>query len=161
MTPRFDLGTASAKERLRFAQQVRPIRNTSGMTQQELADAAGVDRRTISNIERARFAPQADVLRRVFTALGVATEEDTLSPDTEQYLAILGPLIEAIDQERRGTVVNQAVVLFVDEIKGEPRATVSELPVRTIPTEEEADALGAVAKTEVSEVDEFESGSAE
>ncbi|MEN9752058.1 MAG: hypothetical protein RLZZ600_1105, partial [Actinomycetota bacterium] len=46
-----------------FGHRVRSARSARGLTQNELADIAGVDRKTISRIENSRFSPSlANVL---------------------------------------------------------------------------------------------------
>lgn len=107
-----DLSGASAQERLTYAKQVKPLRHASGMKQETLAEAAGVDRRTISNIERGRFTPQEDVLRKVFVALGVPVD-DGYSDETEAWLGMMGALIEKIARPRRQRAVDDALKVLL------------------------------------------------
>ncbi len=54
---------------------VRTHRRSRGMRQQELADAAGVSLRTITNLEnRADYVPSLAVALRVARALGLGVE---------------------------------------------------------------------------------------
>ena len=48
---------------------MRVARKAKQMTQEELADAAGVSAETISNLERGKFSPTFDVLAAVVRAL--------------------------------------------------------------------------------------------
>jgi transcriptional regulator with XRE-family HTH domain len=57
---------------------LRQIRVNAGFKQAELAELAEVTDATISRIERGRFAPSQDLLRRLAGALG-ATEADLVA----------------------------------------------------------------------------------
>lgn len=55
---------------------IRKLRfHTNEMTQQELADRAGVSRQTIVAIEKARYAPSLELAFRIAKALGARIEE--------------------------------------------------------------------------------------
>ena len=49
--------------------RVRELRDTAGLTQQQLADAVGVTRQTVIAIERNRYSPSLEVAFRVAIAL--------------------------------------------------------------------------------------------
>jgi len=51
--------------------KLKELRRLRAMSQQELADAAGVGRNTISRIERGETGAQGRTLRRVAEVLGV------------------------------------------------------------------------------------------
>lgn len=74
---------AEAIQRLyvRFGQQLRERRTDAGMTQQELADALGVSRPSVSNIEAGRQHIQLDVLYRLAAVLDL--EVHRLLPDIQ------------------------------------------------------------------------------
>lgn len=57
------------KTRLRYWRRKR------GMTQLELADAAGISNQTIVNIEKYGKEPIVSTVRKLSRALGIATEE--------------------------------------------------------------------------------------
>lgn len=57
------------KELDTFAVRMRIARKAKEMTQEEVADAAGVSAETISNLERAKFSPTFDVLAAVVRVL--------------------------------------------------------------------------------------------
>lgn len=64
--------TTDMEPRLRFARAVREARDQRGMTQDELAEAAGVTRPTIQRWETAKTGtPDPENARRVFNALGL------------------------------------------------------------------------------------------
>lgn len=54
-----------------FADNLRRARVAAGLSQEELADAAGVDRTYVSALERSKFAASLDVMERLATALSV------------------------------------------------------------------------------------------
>ncbi len=54
-----------------FADNLRRARVAAGLSQEELADAAGVDRTYVSALERCRYAASLDVVERLATALRV------------------------------------------------------------------------------------------
>ncbi|MFH9430222.1 helix-turn-helix domain-containing protein [Streptomyces sp. NPDC017615] len=51
--------------------RVRATRTGQGLTQQALADRAGLDKQAVSMIENAHSSPRLDTLWRLATALGV------------------------------------------------------------------------------------------
>jgi transcriptional regulator with XRE-family HTH domain len=50
---------------------LRAARETAGLTQEALADAAGIDRTYVSLLERDKKSPTVSVLVRICDALGV------------------------------------------------------------------------------------------
>ena len=54
-----------------FADNLRCARLAAGLSQEELADAAEVDRTYVSALERSRYAVSLDVIERLATALRV------------------------------------------------------------------------------------------
>lgn len=67
-TPRSELGTML---RGRFARNVRLFRRQRGMTQDELACAAGIGRAFVSQIERGRFSVTLETVAVLSAALGI------------------------------------------------------------------------------------------
>lgn len=55
--------------------KVRELRKARGWLQQELADRAGVNMQTVSNLETGRHAPEFPTLMKVARALGVPLSE--------------------------------------------------------------------------------------
>ena len=58
-----------AKDLDSFAARMRVARKAKALTQEEVAEAAGVSAETISNLERAKFSPTFDVLVAVMRGL--------------------------------------------------------------------------------------------
>ena len=63
-----------AQTKLDIAQTIYDRRVALGMTQKQLADAAGVGIWTIGSIENRRFTPRLDTLVLVLDALGLKME---------------------------------------------------------------------------------------
>ncbi|MBS1260995.1 MAG: hypothetical protein MAG453_00313 [Calditrichaeota bacterium] len=70
---------------LRFGRTMRRLRRMRGLTQQALADRAGIDRATVSLIENGHEEPRADTVRKLAAVLGVNPadfwREDVRYPD--------------------------------------------------------------------------------
>jgi XRE family transcriptional regulator, regulator of sulfur utilization len=64
----------SAIDRWAFARRLRSLREALGMSQQHLADRAGLDRTQISKYERAEHTPSADALKSLAHALGTTID---------------------------------------------------------------------------------------
>lgn len=111
-----NLKGASAEERARYAALVRPARQSAGMSQLELATIADVDRTTVSNVERGAFAPQAEVLRRLLRALGIATDERS-DVEVQLWGAMLESLLLALPHERRATAADDAIAVLAGHVR--------------------------------------------
>ncbi|SDH34399.1 helix-turn-helix domain-containing protein [Agrococcus jejuensis] len=107
-----NLKGASAEERARYAELVRPSRQRAGMSQLELATIADVDRTTVSNVERGAFAPQADVLRRLLRALGIATDESDADVEVQLWAAMIESLLLALPHDRRAAAADEALAVL-------------------------------------------------
>jgi len=60
--------------RKQISNRIRELRAKRGLTQQELAEAADLDYKTIQRLEgkKTRFYPNVDTLERIARALGVS-----------------------------------------------------------------------------------------
>jgi DNA-binding XRE family transcriptional regulator len=58
-----------------FGAAIRKLRETKGMTQEELADAVGMMRNNISRIEAAKHRPTLETLERIAKALKVSVAD--------------------------------------------------------------------------------------
>ena len=65
--------------RATFAQNLRRLRAEKGLSQEELAHRANIDRTYISYIENQRYAASIDVLGRLAKGLGVNPSELLIS----------------------------------------------------------------------------------
>jgi transcriptional regulator with XRE-family HTH domain len=63
--------------RKQISNRVRELRAKHGMTQQELAEAAGLDYKSIQRLEAKapRFHPKVDTLEKVAKAFGISVSE--------------------------------------------------------------------------------------
>lgn len=104
----------SYDERADAAKRIKSLRLDADMTQDELGKEAGVSRATINNWENGTTVPQSDKLALVYRALGVPTKEAAFTAETEEWLEIMGVLVEKIPADRRQPVMNQAVRLVAD-----------------------------------------------
>ncbi|WP_323012964.1 helix-turn-helix transcriptional regulator [Devosia sp.] len=66
--------------RARIAWNLRKARGARGISQENLAVDAGVDRSSISDIERGRFNPSIDLLDRLAGALSIDVSELLVRP---------------------------------------------------------------------------------
>ena len=66
----------STKEetRKRIGQRVKALRTMAGLTQQELADRAGLQRTHIGRIEDGAFGSQVETIQQVAEALGMTVD---------------------------------------------------------------------------------------
>jgi putative transcriptional regulator len=70
-----------------FGGRLRDLRATSGLTQQQLADAAGVAKATVADLEQGRYEPSWPMALALARALGVevtAFVPDPAAPPGEQ-----------------------------------------------------------------------------
>lgn len=66
--------TKNEEERLRIGQRIAELRKAQGMTQQELADAAGLQRSHIVRLEQGRYGATIDVLSAIANAMGYSID---------------------------------------------------------------------------------------
>lgn len=59
----------------RFGEAVRRARTATGLTQEELADRAGLDRSYIGGVERGERNPSLSVIEKIADGLGVTLAE--------------------------------------------------------------------------------------
>lgn len=121
-----------------MARQVKELRQRANLKQEDLSELAGVSRQTLSDIENANTnAPQMKTLIRIYDALGIDIAPPEFEGQTQQWLAMLGALIEAIPTERRPAAVDKAVVVLTGELTR--RSNVTALPARNVGTPRHTD----------------------
>lgn len=106
----------SPRERAELAAQVKDVRLRAGMTQQELADAAGVTRQSVGNIESGTMTPQSKTLIPVLHALGIKPKAAEFSAETSRWLAIVGGIMDSLPDERRAAAGQAAVTAVTNEL---------------------------------------------
>jgi transcriptional regulator with XRE-family HTH domain len=60
--------------RLRIGQRIIDLRKEQGLSQNQLAQKAGIEQATISRLEKGAFSVGVDVLAKVLEALGASVE---------------------------------------------------------------------------------------
>ncbi|MFJ8146994.1 helix-turn-helix domain-containing protein [Streptomyces sp. NPDC096048] len=68
--------------RRRFGDRLRLLRHRAGLTQQTLAERAGIDKQAVSLIENAHQSPRLDTLWHLASALGMSVAELTAADGT-------------------------------------------------------------------------------
>lgn len=104
-------------ERLSFGRLVRDLRIAKRLTQQDLADMAGVDRKTIGNIESGRTAGQPHVMESLFLHLGVSGGP-VIADEDQQFLAIIGPMLGVLPKDSKDEVLRSVLRVIADGIAG-------------------------------------------
>lgn len=64
----------SNNDRQRIGQRIAQIRTAKGMTQLQLAEAAGLAQSNIARIEAGRYSTGLDILAKIGDALGVTLD---------------------------------------------------------------------------------------
>lgn len=63
------------KALLEVASRIQKLREDNGLSQGQLADSAGIDRKTINRIENGHFSPSLDTFFRICYALDTRPEK--------------------------------------------------------------------------------------
>ncbi len=66
-----------------LAQNLKRLRQERGLSQEDLADRADIDRTYISSLERSVYAAGIDVVDRLAKALGVTAADLLKAPDSK------------------------------------------------------------------------------
>ncbi|WP_132030403.1 helix-turn-helix domain-containing protein [Aquabacter spiritensis] len=66
-----------------FARNLKALRLAKGLSQEELAHLADIDRTYISSLERCVYNASIDVVQRLASVLGVEASDLLLRPPTE------------------------------------------------------------------------------
>lgn len=78
-----------------FHEKLRQMRKRSNLTQQDLADALGIDRTTITKYESGVSTPPADAIKKMCTVLKVSmdfmmdTDLENQHPDLDKHVLLL------------------------------------------------------------------------
>ncbi len=73
-----------------LAGNLRHLRKAAGLTQQKLADTAGIPRATLASMEHGGANPGLDSILALTTALGVSLEELVQAPPEHRYFVVDG-----------------------------------------------------------------------
>lgn len=63
------------KSTRRLSNRLRELRQDAGLTQQELADAAGITRQTVIAIEGGKYSPSLEVAFLIAEAIGAGLQD--------------------------------------------------------------------------------------
>lgn len=66
---------ASMRLRQIFARNLRRVRTERGLSQEALADLAGIDRTYVSSLERERYSPSLDMVEKLAQVLKIDPHE--------------------------------------------------------------------------------------
>jgi transcriptional regulator with XRE-family HTH domain len=69
------LSKTSEKTQQKVALNIFTLREQLELSQSEVAERAGIDRKTVNRIENERFSPNIDTLTRISVALGVSVSD--------------------------------------------------------------------------------------
>jgi transcriptional regulator with XRE-family HTH domain len=69
------LSKTSEKTQQKVALNIFTLREQLELSQSEVAERAGIDRKTVNRIENERFSPSIDTLTRISVALGVSVSD--------------------------------------------------------------------------------------
>lgn len=135
----------SQQEQTAFGRLAKAARVELGMSQEELAEAAQVSRRTIGNIENGRHEAQPEVKARIRRAL--AMDEIEQPDDIEALLVSIRILLDLLDAQGRARVVTKIVEMIGVEL-AEPQTSTEGTP------HSDEDPLGGVEQeSELSKAD--------
>lgn len=107
MSP-FVLRGATSEERSSLARLIQPARKRLGMKQEDLAQASGISRTSVVNMESGKVTPQEEQLRKVFSVLGIPTEDD-FNAEIRGQLAVIGGMLQAFPDRERDVAVELVI----------------------------------------------------
>lgn len=103
----------NAEDRKALGERVAVVRKSRGMTQQQLADEAGVSLGVIGNLENGHTVPQGANRRAIASALGedvfgdgsAQAARDLWPKDVQVFTDVLGGFLARLDPETRADQV--------------------------------------------------------
>lgn len=106
-----------ARERQEFGHEIRAMRKGRGLSQQQLADAAGVGVRTVRNLEAGRVELQGGNLSAVLDVLGYQRREKPWAADSdiEGFLQMLGYRLYVLAPDDRASVMGAITLLAINQ----------------------------------------------
>lgn len=108
------------QERVLYAARVAPAREALGITQADLATAAGISRGTVGNIESGETVPQSAVLWRLLGVLEIRPDQsEQWPPEVESWLALMAPMLASMDPSVRERVMVSVMQQLGRALRGE------------------------------------------
>lgn len=106
----------SEQERIAFARELSPARARAGMSQAEVAEAAGIARNTYASMEKGAKVPQSKNLWSAMLVLGI--RPDMPEPEwLQEWWRIIEPLARQLPESERGAVMGEIIKLLHDAIR--------------------------------------------
>lgn len=120
-----------ALNRIRLAMHVRAIRESKGMTKQQLAERSGYDPGMITAIESATRDPDSGKIKELANALDVSIEQlrgygkieltekgwPKLSESEKTALYLIAPILKVLNEEDRWRLIDAGLILCKSEGK--------------------------------------------
>lgn len=98
----------SEQQRKAYATELRAARARLGMSQGEVAEAAGIARNTYRNMENGSVVPQAANLWSAMLVLDIRPDRD--EPEwLREWWRIIEPLARQVPEDKRGVVMGEIV----------------------------------------------------
>lgn len=149
-----DVDTMTAKDRANLGPAVKARRVARKMSQDDLANAAGISRKTLGTFEQGKTAPHTDKLRAILEALDVAQVSDIdrqYGAASHGFIAAVVPLFERLPEHLKSDAQQDIVVLLAGKLQRAAAGNVTAFPVTAIEQDEDddweaEDAMGYAAK---------------
>ena len=107
-------------ERAAFGPRIRAERLRLGMSQGELAEAAGTTTRSIGSIERGDIVAQPAMLEKILVSLGLSPELDIATDDeVDMLIAIIQPFLAMLDKRHRSSAMRRLIEVLVREMRSQ------------------------------------------
>lgn len=103
-------------ERAAMGPLIREARKGLRMKLEDLEDASGVSRRTISDIERGVRVGNEETLRRLLPLVGVGGIP-VLDPDVRAFVGMVGQLLQRMSQVERAAVMPAVMQIVAETLR--------------------------------------------
>ena len=116
-------GRPPTREAPEFGKRMAAARKLRGLTQDQLADAAGVSQKMIDYFERRAVNVKSDMVRKLAQALGVSVDELLGTPAPKVRPGRKSKLFQQFERVRRlpkrdQELVSQLISRFLENAKG-------------------------------------------
>lgn len=106
------------EERAAFGPRIRAERSRMGMSQAQLAEAAGTTMRTVGSIERGDTTAQPKLLVRLLAALGLSPDGDgNADEELDTLVSVVRPFLATLDRAHRARVMPRLIEALVREMR--------------------------------------------